>query len=383
MFERMRIAGVGTAIGAMTGVVAEAIQYYWAPQLSGSFNYLILPVAATGGFFGGVIYGYVTSDESTYIIKQTNAATVTTSNLAAPKVTATQAIAPRPSITKFTDGDLGSSFQTLPATQYSWRDFQNAAKKACEIYNNETRIPFTKSKLAGLFGFFSFARHSTEDGNNFVKEIKSLERTAPMYRFIVETLKLNGSLWDQNKGHNHSFNNYFLTCLRQENIVAYREVISNAYGITFITSGITLYRRDTRSKDIIFDEGFQLKKGENDYSTRKNKYTEPVTYAFGVSFSKTIPPTGYGNRNEYYVVALSDNHNFLLVDIVNSPCNKRKLTPYQMGLQEVNSLDAIPSQAVQHLVTQTPHGFYSYAITQNPKFSSHARVDESNKMGCY
>lgn len=273
------------------------------------------------------------------------------------------------------------TLDTLPS-------IKNAASEANSIYKKETRLPYTQSKLVGQFGFLSMFRHDTAAGDDFNKAIINFNTENPAKQYVIRYLQTYGSLWDAQKGFNHSFANYFLTCLRHENIDAYRDIVGKAYGVKFISGEILLYRRDTRLHNVIFREGFELKESYNTYDTRKSNYAETVTMSYGVSLSKKIPPKGYGDPNGYYIIKLGEKHNFLLIDIVESPRNKHKLTPERINLQEVNSLDNIPPEAIAAHIDTSKRFFFFVPMsikTENKRFAENIIHDPKRhkKMGCY
>lgn len=250
------------------------------------------------------------------------------------------------------------------------------AQTAAQLFLGEKRVPFGRSKLGGEFGLFSSLRHPPEEAATFVGKL-AVDPTQRK-QTAVAMLQSQGSLWSD-KGFNHSMTNYFLVCLRWENTELYRQIVGEAYGIKFISGGITLYRRDERPCTVIFTEGFQLKPDSNSPLTRKTLYVEPVTYSHGVSFAKGIPPVGYGNPNAYYEVVLPRNHPFLLVDVADSPRNKGKLTPYQLRLQEVNSLDGLPPEVVRGINE-------GLRFFENPRFRKDGMIRPlapPSPMGCY
>lgn len=264
--------------------------------------------------------------------------------------------------------------------------------EAKNIYLDENRVPWTKSKLGGRFGLFSAFLHSRnppiiQEMEAKLSEHKNNDDNYKIINYVTSTLKEEGSLWDPSKGYSHSFNNYFLTCLRYTNIHSYRYIVGNNYGIKFISDAITLYRRDTRMVDVIFKEGFQLKESWNKFSERKMNYVNPITLSYGVSFAKKIPPNHYGNSSFYYVVELPPNHDFLIVDIANNPCNSNKLGWYQRRLEEVNSLDDVPPAFVKSCVTEKGTfrlSFFS-EIKYNKNYAPVTKIPRESRSfhGCY
>jgi len=265
---------------------------------------------------------------------------------------------------------------------------QSSFVEAKNIFSSEFRKPWSESKLGDRFGLFSFVRHykMSNKALETEKKLPLCETNEKAKDEIINLLIAKGSLWDRYSGSTHSFNNYFLTCLRYQNIDAYREIVGHAYGIQFVVGEMTLYRRDTRSKQIIFRDGFELKPESNYASTRKICYAEPSTYSYGISFSKQIPPSAYSyGTGNCYVVVLPPNHKFLLVDIVRSPRNKGRLSHYQLSLEEVNSLDDIPAVNVK---ARGSTFFYSNTISSRKVNKNFAPIEmplektRANK-GCY
>ncbi len=266
---------------------------------------------------------------------------------------------------------------------YSLKHYlQNSAEEANFIYKHEDRKYGAVSVIGGKFGWFSAKRHKEEDvGDIFLRDLKKHKESKISVKFIMNKLTKEGSLWSYYKGYHHSFNNYFLYCLRYENIEAYRKIIGDVYYIKFISGSITLYRRDTRNEKTIFDQGFMLKSSANDSTLCKAYYAKPITNSCGISFSKEIPSTlsffyNFGDPDFYYEIQLSDKQNFLLIDIDNSPRNKGKVE----GLKEVNSMDNIPVTAIYKKVSITTGTMF------NSKFSEHAKLEDSpviHKGCCY
>ncbi len=200
---------------------------------------------------------------------------------------------------------------------------------------------------------------------------------------VITFLNKEGSLWHPNLNANfplHSFNNYFLICLRYQNINAYREIIGQAYGIKFIFDEITLYRRDTRLPSVIFNDGFKLQEQCNNPNSNKILYAEITTFSYGISFSKIIPPTRYGDANSYYIIYLPPKHDFLLIDIANSPRNQRDITQEQREIEEVNSLDEIPKGFIKTYISKT-----LFSPQTNDNFAPDIKVScqERSYRGCY
>lgn len=263
---------------------------------------------------------------------------------------------------------------------------QLSFREAKDIFSSENRRPYGKSKLGGTFGLFSPFRHNSfpTEAAKTEEKLSTCTSIDEAKDHIINLLKNEGSLWDFNKGFNHSFNNYLLTSLRYKNTSAYREIIERTYGVAFVTGKIILYRRDTRDVMTIFKEGFQLKVSCNSYWARKLNYANPATYSYGVSFSKKIPPTHYGASGFYYCIDLPENHNLLLVDIVKSPRNAGKLTQYHLNLEEVNSLDDIPAAFVRSCISQNTIGFFQ-TERKNENFSPTTQIRQQDRSfrGCY
>lgn len=195
---------------------------------------------------------------------------------------------------------------------------------------------------------------------------------------VIAILLEQGSLWDPRKGQTLSFTNYFLTCLRIENIADYKTIVGKAYGITFIPNDrlIKLYRRDTREYWTIFSQGFQLLEECNYPSCRKSNHLGPFTSKYGVSFSKGNPPSSFGDN--CYEISLPIGHQLLIIDIVNSPCHKGKLDDERLSLKEANSLDPMPHQYVFSCT-------WSSGFETNGRFSSKP-IDEARTRkfrGCF
>jgi hypothetical protein len=258
-----------------------------------------------------------------------------------------------------------------------------AAHKAKKAYQQD---------MKGTNCFFGAARREdvaqVDDilSGKLEKELAEGKDAMPLLQRYVQT---TDSLWKCSPpivqyqcvpSQQNLFSNYFLTCLRYENIEVYRKVVGEAFGISFVSDAITLYRRDKRWHKFIFWNGFKLWGGEiNHPYTPKICYAEPVTHCYGVSFSTKILDLryNYGSAHFYYVVKLPPKHNFLLVDIVKSPRNFGKV---RTDLAEINSMDDIPGSMVEKCVFTSPS---SRSEIENAKFSEKDVVRRHRKMGCY
>lgn len=260
--------------------------------------------------------------------------------------------------------------------------FLDVFREAKQLYDNESRFPYTESKLGGEFGFFSWARHKGVRAGFEERFQQCLPANVnESMKVAIQLLTDKGSLWDLARSNTHSFNNYFLRLLRVRNIKIYREVVEAVYKVKFIEGSIVLYRRDSRAPFDIFHEGFKLKNSPNRPEARKLHYVNPVTRDYGISFSKYDPPLRFGNF--VYTIVLPKNHNLLLVDIVGSPRNLLQLTSERIRLGEVNSLDNIPACYIQHCIEKRPG--HADHRTINPHFSSETVLTPRSfrYRGCY
>lgn len=260
---------------------------------------------------------------------------------------------------------------------------RTAFNEAKTLYKGESRVPFKKSKIGGRFGLFAVLDYRKIPNTAVAteKNLAACTTSKKAQKQIVQLLQMDGSLWDLDKGLNHAFNNYLLTCLRYQHIDAYRDIVGKAYGVTFVSNEITLYRRDSRIPFTIFEIGFELESLTNTFSTRKLNYAKTATLSYGVSFSKNIPPTCYGFGSPYYYhVYFPPKHNFLLIDIVNSPRNQEKLSPSLIALAEVNSLDDIPAACVKACIEEG-----IFAQRENYNFNPQTALTHRARKprGCY
>jgi hypothetical protein len=227
------------------------------------------------------------------------------------------------------------------------KSIQSVFLKARNAYQSEIKAPFKKSKLGISFGFLSWFRHENtpEEMKKIENALNSNKDSKEIENQLVKILTDCGSLWDR-ESNNHLFTNYFLLYLRKENIDAYRQIVGAAYGINFVSGAIELHRIDSRSPEIIFKQGFELKTTDNQPETRKCGYASFFNDSYGVSFSKKYSSFIQGH---YYKIVLPENHHFLLIDIRNSPRNKNYLEQYEYAkeLEEVNSLDSIPPKYIK------------------------------------
>ncbi|MBV8802591.1 MAG: hypothetical protein JO131_06445 [Gammaproteobacteria bacterium] len=246
----------------------------------------------------------------------------------------------------------------------TWKDIRSALKESLEKsskeYESEIRLPYAKSKLGIDFKptdliTFHFNPIKFKQVKTLAKVIHDHEADINDQQVInhcASFLLSYGSTWGGPEHSLNNFSNYFLNCLRYENVHAFRVIIGKAHGITFIEGACTLFRRDTRDYKMIFDQGFKLKDSSNTPTTRKTNYYGGITQSYGISTSFVIPPKCYGRSDQpaYFVIEYKAGHNALLIDIDNSPCNKGK----HQSLQEVNSVDAIPPANIAKFVIQKP-----------------------------
>ncbi len=258
---------------------------------------------------------------------------------------------------------------------------QLAFENAKNIYQSENRIPCTESKLGIPFDFGSWLRY--EKTPNEMKEIKialtGKKNIEEIIKQLANILTSYGSLWDSSS-YEHLFNNYFLLCLRRQDIDAYRKIVGQAYGICFVVGAIELYRIDSWKPTAILEEGFQLNTTENQNQpgTRKCFYANIWNNSTGISFSKKHLPCYEGDN--FYKVILPKNHHFLLIDIGNSPRNQTKLkeNSSEREWEEVNSLDNIPSKYIKSF--RLSGDFKEYI---NKSFSSDVTIGYIPPRGCY
>ena len=229
-------------------------------------------------------------------------------------------------------------------------------------------------------GFFSLSRHKIKEADLFDKLSGKVDLDATQY--CANVIKVNGSLYDPRLGENHSFSNFFLASLYQHNVTAYRKVVGTAYGIVFLDgSAVTLYRRDTRHYRQIFDHGFDLQSC-NTAVARKHFYSEPWTYAYGVSTAKVIPSTHYG-MGGYFTILFPHDHQFLLIDIVETCRLRGRLHERNnvANVHEVNCMQAIPVSNIRFFTLEkvNPHRI----IKNNHAVTLSGEPDKKIQYGVY
>lgn len=280
-----------------------------------------------------------------------------------------------------------STQNTSELTWHDTRDGLSAAyEKAFNEYSSEKRFLQSKSKIGVEFKWtdfvtFSLSKSKTEQVSDLKKIIEQCKSDIDDKKVLVvciDYLLKYGSSWGGPEHSLNNFSNYFLTCLRHENVHAFRTIIGKAFGVKFIEDACTLYRRDTRSYKEIFIKGFELKNEFNSPGIRKKKYYNPVTLSVGISTALTIPPAHYGrpNSNAYFVIEFKMGHQALLIDIDQSPCNQGR----HQNLKEVNSVDAIPRENIEKFVIKKSYSKRCERISyffckktkeiENPNFNS-------------
>lgn len=253
-----------------------------------------------------------------------------------------------------------------------WRAYTQAK----ETYESEKRTPFSKSKLGGQFGLFSYFRHGKcplEFEQSLAKSNDAKEAELACIRY----LRIKGSLWDTNESNVHSFSNYFLTKLRAESLTAYKSVVGSAYGIHFISDdAIELFRNDTRDSQTIFSEGFDLSSWANSYGSRRYACAEIPTYQSGISTSKTSAGLAIYGQNQYRI-KLPQGHSLLAIDLSKSSRNAKS----RLKSLEVNFIDPIPSRYIFSCKTEER---YRSSEAINPNFSGDPDISKTvlKPRGC-
>lgn len=250
-------------------------------------------------------------------------------------------------------------------------------------FNHDSVLtPFSTTSTGVTVGFLSFLYHGNTP-NQLKKDLKSCLTDSESIKIFTNHLKHSGCLYS-GIGNPYQFENYMLQEIRVNNIALYKEIIGSLFGIKFLdNNSVTLYRRDGRRAEEIFEQGFKLKSGwlynPNAAHINKDVYVDIVTYDHGVSTAKTIPPVEYSpaksmfseaRRHYYYVIKFPKNHNFLLVDIVASPRNKNNLSTYRRNLQEINCMQDIPREWITCKVKERQnHMRFFNKVIDNPNIN--------------
>ncbi len=239
-----------------------------------------------------------------------------------------------------------------------------ALNEALQAYQNGNRSPLNVGDLGINNGVFSWFRHGAyPEKRNWINRV---EQMSPDVAFaaVVKRLQEKGSLWN-NKGNHHSFNNYFLTSLRNMNVRLYKKVVGDAYNIVFIgnDSPTVLFRVDNRNNRLISRDGFTLIPAANKAQMRKSalhglqRIQKGYTGSAGISTAKTyslpapnLPLHSLSWRKHVYKIILPKGHNILAIDIIETAKRQKiQLSPYNLLLREVNVLENIPPEYIEYL----------------------------------
>lgn len=275
---------------------------------------------------------------------------------------------------KTTEEKVRQTLSVFPETKdTNLKTIWSAYEKAKDVYLHEKRTPYAKSQLGGRFGFFSGLRHG-QCPLEFEKQLAECQDYKTAENLCIHYLKDRGSLWDY-KGHVHSFSNYFLTKLREENLNCYKIIVSCVYSIRFISDEpITLLRNDNRPSQTIFSSGFNLRSWSNSYGSRKSSCGATYTYSHGISTAKAdydLSRFGYYQ----YQIKLPKGHSLLAIDINESP---RNAYYRRDDLNEVNFIDPIPAHYV-YSCKDRKGTIYNSNFSENPDMSKQGL----KPRGCY
>ena len=200
-------------------------------------------------------------------------------------------------------------------------------------------------------GWLSAWRHAG-DSKRFIKQyfmrLEESNNLDGLIDIICDLLEQYGSHYERQScqliSHHHSMSNIFLAYLRQQQTDVFKAVMNVYYGLQFCNpkEKIRLFRRDTRSPDIIFQKGFTLKNiPENIGASCVAQGLVPCTEDIGISTSRVHPPEHYGPY--LYDIYLPADHGLIIIDIIASfeTRNNRRVGKGTWLLQEMNSLDNI------------------------------------------
>lgn len=100
---------------------------------------------------------------------------------------------------------------------------------------------------------------------------------------IIARLRKKHSVWDSDQQtHKYSFNTHFIEALRHACPVMYKKAVAVVYRIHMHGGNdVVLYRADTRSPSVIFEEGFRTRSFIGDATNRRVRFAGTINHRGG------------------------------------------------------------------------------------------------------